>query len=156
MTARAQELRRRILEIQAQEAPRRRYDAGLKRAVVAYHEEREQAGARMDAVAGELGLPLSTLSKWVRHARRRLAAGKVPFARLARPPLAWPPEPEGEGRPAAGDTPAPPPVQPVRPVKIDLEDDTLQVRVVLDAVDMDTPTRERLGAWLLVRGADED
>lgn len=86
MKSRREELERRV-----QAAPRtswgaRRYGAELKREVTEYGRERQREGATIREIAGELGLSVDALRKWMRWARRLIAAGKVPFEHSRRRP----------------------------------------------------------------------
>jgi transposase-like protein len=95
-------LRARIAAVPKQERGGRRYGAELKRAVVEYAFARQDEGATVRVIAGELGLSTGPLGKWLRHARRRLEKGRVPFAPGEPPPMPWrDPEPAAESS-AAG------------------------------------------------------
>jgi transposase-like protein len=79
MSAVAEHLRARIAMAATQGPGRRRYGAELKRAVVEYAFAREGERATIRGIAEELGLSAGVLGRWLRHARRRVKNGKLPF-----------------------------------------------------------------------------
>lgn len=86
MKSRREELARRV-----QAAPRtswgaRRYGAELKREVTEYGRERQREGATIRETAGELGLSVDALRKWMRRAALQIEAGKIPFEHRRRRP----------------------------------------------------------------------
>lgn len=76
------DLQKRIAQAQAQ--PRRRYGSELKREIVTYAAARHSQKVSIRKIATELGLSGPVLTAWMRHARLRQEAGKIPFERRRR------------------------------------------------------------------------
>ena len=79
MSPAAEQLCARIVAAPKQGPGRRRYSTDLKRAVVEHAFVREGERATIREIAEELGLSATLLGRWLRHARRRLKNGKIPF-----------------------------------------------------------------------------
>lgn len=148
MDSRRQQLRERIAETQRQQppGPARRYSTELKREVVAYALERWAEGATQKEIAAELGLSMTVLGKWFRHARRRQQAGREPFARVEREPVVWPGPEETPVAPAemSAESESPSAALPERA----LEELPLVLVVRLEQVTIDSDARAQLRAWL--------
>lgn len=142
MDTRRQQLQERIAAVQTEPASTRRYGAALKRAIVTYARERAAAGMTHDGIAAELGLSPSVLGKWRRHARRRWASGREPFARGQAP---WPAAlATPDAAPAPSDAPpVPTPTSAGEPAPTPL---LLLMR--LEEVCIESDARAQLRAWL--------
>jgi len=109
MDSRRKQLLERIAQARAQQP--RRFGAELKRDIVAYAESRQADDIPISVIARELTLSATILGVWLRHAKRRRAAGRQPFEPVSptqRLAVAIPPRTEnaptktsGQTRPAA-------------------------------------------------------
>ena len=80
MNPRQDELRRQIAETQKMPVKRRRYDVGVKRAVVEYIRDRRGQGVPMTRIGKDLGLSMMTCRKWLRQAERAVRRGQLAAA----------------------------------------------------------------------------
>ena len=81
MTSRRETLQKAIIEVQRAPQEHRRYGKELKRAITEYAMMQQDAGHSLQSVAAELQLSYVSVTKWVRHARRRQKQGRVAFER---------------------------------------------------------------------------
>lgn len=139
-------MRERIAEVQRAPGPARRYSTALKREIAAYALERWDEGATQKEIAAELGLSMTVLAKWFRHARRRQQAGREPFAPVEREPVVWSEQEETPAAPAERSTESESPSA-ATPERT-LEDIPLVLVVRLEQVTIDSDARAQLRAWL--------
>ena len=109
MDSRRKQLLERIAQARAQQPCR--FGAELKRDIVAYAESRQAGDIPISVIARDLTLSATILGTWLRHAKPRREAGRLPFepvSRTQRLAVAVPPRKEkastkssGQTRPAA-------------------------------------------------------